>query len=377
MKSELIVLSHLRWDWVWQRPQQLVSRMSTHHHRTWFIEEPLSAPGNPVRPNQLRSCAADGLNRVWLEIPDHRMHIGFSEQVLPHYIEQLPGFIGPPAGERVVWLYTPLALDIALALQPTTLVYDVMDDLAGFKDAAPELAVRQRQALRRADVVFAGGRSLHSLMIRQGRSDAQLVPSGVAPEHYRPALTRPRQASGRAVAGYIGVIDERLDLQLISGLAAELPDWEIRMVGPVSKINPDDLPQASNISYAGHKTYAELPEVMAGLDVALMPFAINEATRFISPTKTLEYLAGGLPVISTHVPDVVANFSGVVHLGRRPEEFAAVCAKLGRRKTAARPDPGAQELLNKYHWDAIAARMMESVAASGQDRSTVEAEASA
>ncbi|MCU1510510.1 MAG: glycosyltransferase family 1 protein [Arthrobacter sp.] len=378
MKSELIVLSHLRWDWVWQRPQQLVSRMAT-DYTTWFIEEPLTPPGGPVEPNRLNRCSVDGLNRVWLEIPEQGRHIGFADQVLPHYIEQLPDLVGAPTAERVVWLYTPLALEIAFALQPTTLVYDVMDDLAAFKDAAPELVVRQRQALRLADIVFAGGRSLHSSMVRQGRSDAQLLPSGVAPEHYRQALTRPRQTSDRPVAGYIGVIDERLDLQLISGIAAELPDWEIRMIGPVAKINPDDLPKAPNISYAGHKTYAELPGVMAELDVALMPFAINEATRSISPTKTLEYLAGGLPVVSTHVPDVVANFSGVVHLGSRAADFAALCAHLGRRKTSTRPDPSTRDLLKKYHWDSIAARIRESVVSAGsqEDRSTLETEATA
>jgi len=372
MKSELIVLSHLRWDWVWQRPQQIVSRLST-HQATWFIEEPLSPPGGPVEPNRVNSCTADGLTRAWLEIPDQGRHIGFFDHIVPQYIEQLPELIGPPPADRVVWLYTPLALEIALALQPTTLVYDVMDDLAAFKDAAPELVVRQKQALRLADVVFAGGRSIHSSIVRQGRSDAQLLPSGVAPEHYRPALTRPHSASDRPVAGYVGVIDERLDLPLIAGIAARLPDWEIRMIGPVAKIDPDDLPKAPNIFYEGHKSYAELPEVMAGLDVALMPFAINEATRSISPTKTLEYLAGGLPIISTHVPDVVADFSSVVHLRSRAEEFAALCTRLGRRKSAARPDPGTKELLKRYHWDSIADRMRESVtSARTQDRSTLE-----
>src|SRR3954469_11875336 len=207
MKSELIVLSHLRWDWVWQRPQQLISRMSR-HHKTWFIEEPRTPPGGPIEAHRLKSCAVDGLTRVWLEIPGQDRHVGFFDHVLPHYIEQLPDLVGPPTGERVVWLYTPLALEIALALRPATLIYDVMDDLAAFKDAAPELVVRQRQALRLADVVFAGGRSLHGSIIRQGRQDAQLLPSGVAPEHYRPALTRSAPASDRPVAGYIGVIDE-------------------------------------------------------------------------------------------------------------------------------------------------------------------------
>jgi glycosyltransferase involved in cell wall biosynthesis len=225
--------------------------------------------------------------------------------------------------------------------------------------------VRQRQALRRADVVFAGGRSLHSSIVRQGRPDARLFPSGVTPEHYAPALNRPRKPSPRPVAGYIGVIDERLDLGLVGQLAEQLPDWEIRMIGPVAKISPCDLPQAANITYPGHKTYAELPAAMAGLDVALMPFALNEATRSISPTKTLEYLAGGLPVISTPIPDVVSDFADVVHLRRTARDFAVLCRALGRRKTTGRPDPGVRELLRRYHWDAIAAQMEEAVSSAG------------
>ncbi|WP_309108937.1 glycosyltransferase [Arthrobacter sp.] len=377
MQSELIVLSHLRWDWVWQRPQQLISRMSP-NRKTWFVEEPLTPHGGPVTPNRLNSAETDGLNRVWLEIPEQGHHVGFFDQVLPHYIDQLPHLIGAPAGERVVWLYTPLALEVALALQPTRLVYDVMDDLAAFKDAAPELIVRQRQALRRADVVFTGGRSLHNSITRQGRTGAQLFASGVAPEHYAPALRRRPSHTGTPVAGYVGVIDERLDLNLIADMAARLPHWEIRMIGPIAKIDPRDLPQAPNITYAGHKTYRQLPAVMADLDVALMPFALNDATRSISPTKTLEYLAGGLPVISTRVPDVVADFSGTVHLRDTAEEFAALCARLGHRKPATRPERNVRELLKKYHWKTIAAQMEESVFHAGaQNLTRVEDEATA
>ena len=304
--------------------------------------------------------------------------MGFFDDVLPDYIGQLPGLVGPPAGERVVWLYTPLALELALALNPTTLVYDVMDDLAAFKDAPPELVVRQRQALRRADVVFAGGRSLHRSMVRQGRTDTLLFPSGVEPEHYRLPTAEPRVPSQRPVAGYVGVLDERLDLGLIAGLAHALPDWDIKMYGPVAKIDPASLPQAPNISYEGYTCYADLPAAMAGLDVALMPFALNEATRSISPTKTLEYLAAGLPVVSTRVPDVVADFPGAVHLRDDAAGFAELCRTLGQRDPRRGPKPQTRELLKQYHWDAIAARMAEAVFAAGlQQPDPVGAEASA
>jgi glycosyltransferase involved in cell wall biosynthesis len=367
MQSELIVLSHLRWDWVWQRPQQLMSRLGKAPARTtWFVEEPLTPAGVEVTDNRLGTQQVDGLTRVWLEIPEQGRHVGFFDEVMPDYIEQLPRLVGAPKGERVVWIYTPLALEAALALQPTTLVYDVMDDLAAFKDAAPELIVRQRQALRRADVVFAGGRSLHRSVVKQGREDAHLVPSGVSIEHYAAAGRHAKRDPEHPVAGYVGVLDERLDLDLLADVAARLPEWEIRMIGPVCKIDPADLPQAPNITYLGMQSYEDLPGLMAGLDVALMPFALNEATKSISPTKTLEYLACGLPVVSTRVPDVVADFTGVVDLQDDGEGFAAACGRLVGRAGRA-PSAELKRLLKRHHWDRIAG-LMEKLVFTGEGR---------
>ncbi len=360
MQSELIVLSHLRWDWVWQRPQHLVSRLGS-HCSTWYVEEPLTPSPDFRGKSRINHVNVDGLNRAWLEIPERGHHVGFFDDVLPDYIEQLPALLGEPAHERVVWMYTPLALELALALKPTTLVYDVMDDLAAFKNAPPELVVRQRQALRRADVVFAGGRSLHRSLVRQGRTDARLFPSGVEPEHYRFPAASGRLPGQRPAAGYVGVLDERLDLPLLADLAAALPDWDIKMYGPVAKIDPGGLPQAPNISYHGYTCYADLPEAMAGLDVALMPFALNEATRAISPTKTLEYLAAGLPVVSTRVRDVVADFPGAVHLRDDAAGFAALCRTLGQRDPSRGPKAQTRGLLKRYHWDSIAGQMAEAV----------------
>lgn len=364
MQSELIVLSHLRWDWVWQRPQQLVSRLGKAPARKiWFVEEPLTPPGGSSE-NRLNSRETDGLTRVWLEIPEQGRHVGFFDEVMPDYVEQLPKLIGEPEGERVVWIYTPLALEAALALNPTTLVYDVMDDLAAFKNAAPELLVRQRQALREADVVFAGGRSLHRSVVKQGREDAHLVPSGVATEHYAAAARAAERGRGKPTAGYVGVLDERLDLDLVAGLAAQLPDWEIRMIGPICKIEVTDLPQAPNITYLGQQAYEDLPHLMAQLDVALMPFALNESTKSISPTKTLEYLASGLPVVSTRVPDVVADFQGVVELRDDADGFAAACLKLQGR-TGKPASAELNRLMKRHHWNRIAELMEKLVFTSG------------
>jgi glycosyltransferase involved in cell wall biosynthesis len=358
LPGELIVLSHLRWVFVWQRPQHLISRLAR-GRTTWFVEEPLAVDGL-ARPC-LRSERHGEVTRVWLEVPGPARHVPFTDPVAESYEAELLSLVGS-GRDRAVWLYTPMALPLARSLDPKVLVYDVMDDLTSFKGAPAELAVLQRSALDLADVVFTGGYSLQQGVARW-RPDAHCFPSGVDADHYAPAI-RLRKGGDKGepkVAGYVGVIDERLDLDLIAFLAAELADWEIRMVGPVAKIDPADLPQAPNISYPGHAPYADLPAVMAGFNVALMPFALNEATRSISPTKTLEYLAAGLPVVSTRVPDVVRSFEPLVDLQDDGAGFAAACRRVADHCPASRAAK-AQPMLSWHAWDTIAGRMEDLVA---------------
>lgn len=351
MHRDLVVFSHLRWTWVWQRPQHLISRVARERDRTWFVEEPWPTEG--ITEPELRTEEHGDVTRVWLAVPEREGHVPFEEELLAHYAAGLPALLGP-ADHRVVWLYSPLPVEVASAMDHDVLVFDVMDDLASFKDAPEHLVLRHRRALDRADVVFAGGRSLHD-GVAEHRPDAHLFPSGVEPEHYAAARS---QRFGREVpvAGYVGVLDERLDLALVGDLAAALPDWEIQMVGPVAKIDPVELPTAPNIRYLGAQPYERLPQVMGGFDVALMPFALNDATRSISPTKTLEYLAAGLPVVSTRVPDVVAGYTGVVDLQDDAAGFASACREVLHHDLADR-DRKLRPLLLANHWDTIADRM--------------------
>jgi glycosyltransferase involved in cell wall biosynthesis len=267
---------------------------------------------------------------------------------------------GRPTGPDI-WMYTPMAFDLVQRIGAGRLVYDVMDDLASFKDAPEGLVLRQRRLLTEADVVFTGGRSLHRTVSTQRRHDVHLFPSGVETAHYARsrALRTPRE---RKVAGYVGVVDERLNLELLADLARHLPDWTIRIVGPVAKIDAGALPRGANIEYTGQTSYDRLPEAMAGFDVALMPFALNDATRSISPTKTLEYLAAGLPVVSTRVPDVVADYARVVHLADDGAAFAAACRQVVDHPREER-DRRARPITAKQEWDAIAARMADLLAA--------------
>jgi glycosyltransferase involved in cell wall biosynthesis len=348
--DELVVLSHLPWDFVWQRPQHLISRMSR-SRRVWFIEEPRVAA---VHTPRLCVESRDGLRRVWLEVPGPERLAGFDDPVAVDYPDMIAELLGPRP-DRTVWIYTPLALPIAAKLDRRMMVYDVMDDLAAFAQASPELRSAQQEALETADLVFTGGRSIDAGV--RGRCDApvHLFPSGVEPEHFEAARSR-RGSRPRPVAGYVGVIDERLDLALVGELARALPDWDIEMVGPVFKVDPADLPQAPNLRYPGMQPYERLPAVLGGFDVALMPFALNEATRSISPTKTLEYLAAGLPVVSTRVPDVVFSFSEVVDLRDDADGFAGACRTVLGHSLDER-DRQLAPLLHERRWDTIAARM--------------------
>ena len=358
--GELVVLSHLRWTFVFQRPQHLISRLAAGRRATWFVEEPIAVDGL----ERARLCTEQhgDVRRVWLEVPGPEGHVCFSDPRAAGYDAMLAGLLGPH-GDRAAWLYTPMALPLAQALSPTLLVYDVMDDLASFKGAPPQLTLRQRQALKSADVVFTGGRSLHRSVVQRRPERTWCFPSGVDPDHYAPAADL-RQPGPRPVAGYVGVIDERLDLDLVADLAAALPEWRICMVGPVVKIDPATLPRARNITYPGPARYADLPKVMAGFDVALMPFALNEATRSISPTKTLEYLAAGLPVVSTRVPDVVSDFRELVDLQDDGTGFADACRRVVEHCPVARADKS-EPTLHWNHWDTIAQRMEDLMARRG------------
>jgi glycosyltransferase involved in cell wall biosynthesis len=376
---DLVVLSHLRWSFVWQRPQHLITRITALRAAaggacTWFVEEPHATPD--VDAPRLCTEQHGEVTRVWLEIPaapdlpEGRLDFAvpaaedyadlLRDLLAAHAAEPRGPLSGPPKPPPDVWLYTPMALDIAEALEPGLLVYDVMDDLASFARAPAGLRLRQRRALRIADVVIAGGRSLHA-SVAAHRPDARLFHSGVDSDHY----ARSRALEGRLgprperpVAGFVGVVDERLDGKLIGEVARLLPDWQIQLVGPIAdfKIDPTTLPSAPNLHYLGQHEYEHLPAVMAGFDVAIMPFALNEATRAISPTKTLEYLAAGLPVVSTPVPDVVADFAGLVHVAETPEEFAAACRQALIEPLAVR-DRLLRRIEPRYQWDDIAARI--------------------
>ena len=221
-----------------------------------------------------------------------------------------------------------MMLGWARNLEPRAVVYDCMDQLSAFKDAPPELIHREKALFEKTDLVFTGGRSLYEAK-RHEHSSVHAFPSSIDKEHFAQALTIRNGVSEQSEmahprVGFIGVVDERADLDLLAAVADLLPQVNFIMVGPIVKIEESSLPRRTNIHYLGQKNYVELPAVLAGWDVAMMPFALNESTRYISPTKTPEFLAAGLPVVSTPIADVVEPFGnqGLVRIASTPQDFA-------------------------------------------------------
>ena len=365
--QDIVCFSHLRWDFVWQRPQHLLSRLSK-HARVFFVEEPvtnLDSYGEHLHHFEGRGAENVRVVRLVQPAKDHRW-LGHGDPATQKVYESLlRGFLKQKGVTNpLLWFYTPMALPFAKALPHGGVVYDVMDELSTFKDAPEGLLKRADTLLKRADLVFAGGPSLWRSRVGKN-PNLHLFPSGVDEAHFERAtrsdVERPEDLLdiGGPVLGYFGVIDERMDLALLKHLAEERPDWHVVMLGPVVKIEATSLPQAPNLHYLGMKAYEDLPGYLAHFDVALIPFALNEATEFLSPTKTLEYLAAGKPVVSTPLPDVVGLYGEVVRVGATPAAFLrAVEAALAEDRAAkTQRQERAQTLLTRYSWDAIAAAM--------------------
>jgi UDP-galactopyranose mutase len=261
--------------------------------------------------------------------PDQPAGVGMDEAMVNAIQHKLLDELIATQGIKdfALWYYTPMALPFSRHLKPQAVIYDCMDELSHFQGAPPALLRREAELFKKADVVFTGGHSLYEAK-REKHRNVHPCPSSVDVAHYKHARERlPDPADQAGIAhprmGYVGVIDERMNLELIAGIARARPDWQIVMIGPVVKISQDSLPRAANLHYLGGKKYTELPSYISSWDVALMPFALNDATRFISPTKTPEYLAAGKPVVSTSIRDVVRPYGEkkLVHIADDVDGF--------------------------------------------------------
>ena len=375
-RPALVCFSHLRWNFVFQRPQHMMTRLADQFEVTYW-EEP-SAEADCSVPRLEREALADGLTRVVPVLPEglDAAETDFALRSL------LQGMLAEDSAHRVFWYYTPMMLGFSAGTRADVVVYDCMDELANFAFAPADIAARESALMARADIVLCGGRSLYAARAARHRN-IHCVPSGVDIAHFArgaDGLPDPGDQTGlaRPRLGFYGVIDERMDLGLLAAAAQARPEWSFVMVGPVVKIAESDLPRAPNIHWLGGKDYADLPAYAAGWDIALMPFARNAATDFISPTKTPEYMAAGLPVVSTSIRDVVAGYGhlDMVRIADEPAAFVAQCEDLLAADEGVRAAWRAEvrDCLADKSWDGIAgsiAKKLETALVARQIRAIV------
>ena len=357
---DIVCFSHLRWNFVYQRPQHLLVRCAQ-GRRVFFIEEPIFS----TEPLGRLEVSEDN-NGVVVVVP--HLPSGLSENGINADLKVLIDnlFALQNIGKYMFWYYTPMAIAFTSHLEPEAVIYDCMDELSAFKGASPALKNYETELFRRADLVFTGGQSLYESKVNQ-HPNIYAFPSSVDVAHFAQARNLKEEPADQANIphprlGFFGVIDERMDIELLAGIADARPDWHLVMIGPVVKIDPALLPQRENIHYLGGKHYKELPDYLAGWDLAMLTFARNSSTRFISPTKTPEYLAAGKPVVSTSIRDVVRPYGDLklVRIADTASEFVTAAEQAMQEDTAAsgwlsRVDA----FLEQISWDRTWGSMMQ------------------
>ncbi len=375
----IIVHCHLCWDWVWQRPQQFISRLSR-RHKILFLET--VGPDPQLAAPLARFHTPENLTNVTLlrlQFPAWRWQDGaYVDKERRRLVKEF--LAGPGAGKfenPVQWFYDPMTVSIFAGKMGERLnVYDCMDELSKFKGAPPDIKTREAKLLSIADLVFTGGRKMFESK-SQHNSNCHFYGCGVDVEHFGKARRSETQLPDelaklkQPVLGYFGVVDERMDYELVARLADANPDWSIAIVGPVLKVDLNSLPLRPNLHWLGQRAYADLPAICKGFRVCLMPFALNESTEYINPTKALEYMAAGRPIVSSAVPDVVSNFGSVVKVAADHDEFIRFC-----RQAVERPDRDAIEkglrMAAENTWESIVAKLEDHVEAALLKKRTTE-----
>jgi Glycosyl transferases group 1 len=342
-------------------------------HRVFYFEEPVFEEGGPSL--QINSCP--------------RTHIQVCTPVLPPgltaaaIVQQQRDLLDAFLVEKGVvkylsWYYTPMAREFSRHLEPVVVVYDCMDELSAFSAAPPTMLQNEQELFEAAALVFTGGASLFEAKRKQ-HACVYLFPSSVDTAHFAAGRSPQPEPQDQAAVphpriGYAGVIDERMDLNFLSEVAARRPEWHLVLLGPVTKIDPATLPQAPNLHYFGMKSYAELPAYLSGWKIGMLPFARNESTRYISPTKTPEYLAAGLHVISTPIQDVVKPYGelGLVGIAEDADSFVELAEDLLRRPPTKSHLERVDTYLSFNSWDKTWREMSERIAEAIEKKSELQ-----
>lgn len=354
---DLVCFCHLRWGFVFQRPNHLLSRFSK-HQRVFFIEEPIFYDGED-------KLQIENYNENLFVVTPHIKNGLAEKEILKRQRKFLTTlFTNMNIEKYFSWYYTPMALPFTDHLTPELVVYDCMDELSAFKFAPPQLTILEKELFKKADVVFTGGQSIYEFKKDQ-HPNIHSFPSSIDKHHFGSARKEKNDPADQKNIphprfGFFGVIDERFDIELIDAVAKAKPNWHFVLLGPVVKIDPAILPRYDNVHYLGGKKYDELPNYIAGWDIALVPFAMNESTRFISPTKTPEYLAAGKPVISTPIRDVVRPYGDnkLVHIVNNADEFIKAAEKELNKKRKTSWLKKVDDFLLYNSWDRTWGQMV-------------------
>jgi len=364
LPANIICFSHLRWDFVFQRPQHLLTRFSQ-SFRVFFIEEPIfDATGPDYHTYHNRG------ENIQVVVP----HLTPGKTPAENIVKLKALFDSFMENKQLAdyafWYYTPMALEFTRKYLPELVIYDCMDELSAFKFAPEELKTLEKELLKKADIVFTGGQSLYEAKKNQ-HANMYAFPSSIEKEHFEKARQIRKGGNAQPTLGFYGVIDERFDIDLIRDVADNRPGWKLELVGPIVKIDPATLPKNVNIEYLGPKNYQELPSIIAQWDIALIPFLLNESTRFISPTKTPEYLAAGLPVISTPIRDVVNPYgkNKLVSIGADGQDFIVAAEQILADKAKEKWLSKVDAFLAQNSWDKTCSNMIRLINETIENRS--------
>lgn len=359
LESDIVVFSHLRWEFVTQRPQHILNRMAK-DRKVLFVEEPVGyAPDDKGTAHVIN--VASNITVIQPRIDWHNM-LEALEPVLQQQMQQLN--IQTP----ILWFYSAAFHDIMNKIPHSLVVYDCMDELSAFKGASKDLIEQEKTLIQQADVVFTGGKSLYEAKKKMA-DHVYCYPSSVDAAHFAKALNKetivPEDIANisHPIVGYYGVIDERIDLELLDVIAQQRSDVSFVMIGPIVKIGEHDLPRHANIHYLGGKSYNDLPAYLKAFDIAMMPFALNESTQFISPTKTLEYIAGLKPIISTPIYDVKRDYSQVLSVVENAADFVNAIDKCLNENATDKETRTQQyrQILKAVSWDETVANMKKNI----------------
>jgi UDP-galactopyranose mutase len=349
--KDILCFSHLRWNFVFQRPQHLLSRWAK-ETRVFYFEEPVLGD---FENNFLKTIYSKVLNLTILT-PHIRENSQEKETniFLKESVNQIIKWYN--ISDYLLWYLTPMAIEFSSDLKPKGVVYDSMDELSMFKGAHPNILPNENKLFKIADVVFTGGYSLYEYK-KHRHHNIHPIPSSIDQNHFNSGSGNPDPSDQAKIphprVGFFGVLDERMDIELVNGLALKMPDIHFIMIGPVVKIDPSLLPKHKNIHYLGQKRYEELPSYLAHWDVAILPFAKNDSTRFISPTKIPEYLAAGKQVVSTSIRDVVMPYGeeGIVEIADNVKDFSSAIERILKGKENPAWELMVREHLKGNSWD--------------------------